>query len=352
MPLLFVSLPTLKFRRKRIFPLCPRASGLDDVPESVKLNAVAEALARRRDVRGAIDIVRTMSSTSVPVERSAVSAVVDAVAASGGSPNSVATSLNDVLTAAELPGYGSAAAMPLSLGKPLPDPWRGIEVASAAAFLFVVGGSALAEFVEPTVFHHTANDATALLLFVATALIYDRYASKARGWKCISGGLSRLFSEDPARASRVEAAHFLTAYLLGLPWFCFQPDTKKLLELQSEQRAGSSSQKYMLSLQETDVDRYLIWIMAGVAAESQIDGSLIESDVTPAYRLLRALRDKKSAPSEMAKDKERVQAAFATAEKILESHRVMHEDLAKLMLNGTSAGDCAVYLAREFAAKD
>lgn len=236
-------------------------------------------------------------------------------------------------------------------------------MALAAAFVTVVGASVGAEVVEPLVLHHAAPEATTVLMIIIGGLVYDQFAAAGVWWGRVAGGMDRLLSDDPAREASVEAAFFLVAYLLGLPWAPFQPDVGRVLEMHGvkrrakgkgskrRRRAGKKAgdavggdvennggEYASTGLDEGTVDRYLVWLLAGVAAEARLDGQLVESDAAWARELLRA--------TTAQVDEGRILRAYSSAKDLLERHQVLHARLAEKMLAGLSAGECVILLEK------
>lgn len=377
-----ISARDVRAPRRRAVSCCHelQRSALDAIPQAAKLNAVAESLARSREVNSALELTRELTQSGEPIETRTVSAIVDAVVASGGS--NAGTSMADLLSAAEPRGYGrelntysptaaiSAATdttqalstnfavdhvasgvtarhanedRQLQLDQ-LPDPNRGVEMSLSAAFFTVTGGAFVAELVEPLVWHHAANEATTVLLLAGGALVFDRFAYAGETWNKLSAGFDRLLSSDPSRESRVEAAHFLTAYVMGLPCAPFRPDARQILKDHARKtstgnKSRSSARGYAVS--DTDVDRYLIWLLAGVAAEAMLGDMLVESDPAMARSLLSSLG--------LKRDEERLVSACNAACRILTKYQVVHAKLADGMLSGMSAGQCVALLDRELS---
>jgi hypothetical protein len=245
----------------------------------------------------------------------------------------------------------------------LPDAQRGTEIGLAVAFLTVVGSAVSAEVIEPLVLHHAATEATTVLMAVAGGLMFDRFASAGVVWNKLTGGMDRLLSDDPVREARVDAACFLVAYLLGLPFAPFRPDVQEVLKMHARKRPPSRRQisspgqnaspskelsvdprmgsTKLPSLDDDLVDLYLIWLLAGAAAESMTDGMLVESDVGHAKALLRKATG--------SIDERRILTAYAMARRLLTRHQVVHAKLAENMLSGLSAGECVTLLDSEFS---
>lgn len=391
-------------------------SALDAIPEPLKLNAVAESLARSRDVNAALAVAAELRKTGAGLESRTRAAIVDAIASS---PGPAGPEMLGQLFAAEPPaGFGAAAGKSLSGTKSagvlassgsvagsdadgagdepvIPDAGRRLDMGLAVGFLTIVGTSVGAEVVEPVFLHHSAPEATAVLMMTAGGFFFDRYASAGHWWNRVSAGMDRLLSHDPVREAHVESAHFLTAYLLGLPCAPFRPNVRQLLKLHgigigkkkrsyrqrseaaqeaagsgvagnleqaavgevpqvSASSAGALSSNSDVSggtngaaagaakpdMSDAQIDSYLVWLLSGVAAESMLDGVLVESDPAWARELLRAVAKP---------DESRILAAYTRACELLKRHQVAHSSLGESMLGGLSAGDCVSLLESKFA---
>lgn len=340
---------TVRVQRRRRVCVCvaegPRGSALDALPTGVKLNAVAESLARQGDLSGTLSLLRSMEEGAegeVRLSGAALTSIVDLLAGASLAPRELASELWRALRLREAPGFGVEKKRPMRAPESLPDSGRAVRVLSAGAVVGTLGGAALTEIVEPLVTHHAAYEAHTVLFALLAAALYDRYAASARGWAFVADGLSRVFSDDPARAARVEAAHFLVAYVLGLPWVCLAPDERAI-----EAVIGTSDSGFSLKANDdAAINAVLVWMLAGAAAEAAIDGALIESDTAGPYRLLRTLR--KGGTKRGKRDRDRVGAAYATAVVLLNEYTDTLEALATKMLRGESAGECVAFLGSTF----
>ena len=326
------------------------ASALDDVSPSVKLNAVAEALARRRDYPAAIRLLQEMSTAKVSLDPQALSTIVDSAVLA---PNALAS----LLRTAAPPGYASHTLPSATHPDPHPiDPERPADLSLAVSFLVLVTGAVSAELLEPPLVHHSADEATSVLLLLFTALLFDRYAAAAATWQRISAGLARIFADDPVRTARVDAAHFLVAYVLGLPWMCFRPDADQIIKFHSSRHGEGSSSDIQIvdDMSDAEMDIYLVWLVAGVACEDAQDGKLIDSDLKGARALLRAVtRARRKRGNTESEEKsvgshDRIQTALAHANEILERYHLTHTKVAEKMLKGGSVGECVVEVADAF----
>lgn len=398
---------------QRRFLVCSASeSTLNSVSKSFKLNAVAESLARSRNVPGALATTAELQQEGEPVYPRTVSAIVDAIASSPG-PKAV-LSLHQLFQHSRPNGFGeaieftnnfqqpeqhptiqerklgnvsisteadndkpcSANADMQSNGSSIPDTNRATEMGLAGAFLTVVGTAVSAEIFEPVLWHHSADEATTVLMMVVGGLVFDRFATAGQVWLKLSRGFDRWFASDPVRDAKVDAAYFMVSYLLGIPCVPFRPDVSQVLRLHSTGRPSSRRRKVKQGgdgpTLGTDVDKqpddatphkqykighldktakmpplnngmirsYTAWMLAGVAMESIIDGILVESSTSPARALLRATGNL---------NENSIERAFVTAVRLLTVHQVAHRKLWESMLDGLSAGECVALLDNEFA---
>jgi hypothetical protein len=201
--------------------------------------------------------------------------------------------------------------------------WGGLEVAS--------------------LFNHDADTASFWLVMTsALAVGLDVYFRAGKELRMAAAGLDRLTLRDSEREQHCESAALVAGYTLGLPCFCFRPDTLEALRmfrdspraldaykqpraryaksaavstlsstgsmLESAMRSfksqtgGSSKQPSLATLiippiistvdPETDVfalGRVLVWLMAPVAAEKLKYGSSVLSDPRRSRRFLTSL---------------------------------------------------------------
>ena len=328
------------------------ASAFDELPPSLKLNAVAEAVARKRDHTATDRLLSEMSSSGVKLEQSALTAIIDSATRS---PEHLASFLLKINPS----GYNSSfPSIQQEKSNNKIDPERLVDISFAGGFLGVVGTCVTAEILEPPIVHHSADEATTVLILVLSALAFDRYAASAITWTRIQAGLARLFANDPSRESYVDAACFLVAYLLGLPWVCFRPDVAQVVKWldryygnkevsKSSESNEESQQKRWSSDSGTEVNKYLIWLVSGVAAEDKIDGRLITSAVHPAYEFLRRARVRggTDVTGKAGEADKRISIAIAQAKDLLKKNQHVHEMLANNMLQGKSVGECVALVS-------
>ena len=159
----------------------------------------------------------------------------------------------------------------------------------------------------------------------------------------VVAGLTRLFLRDTERETRVQAATFLVAYLLGLPCFCFRPnvlETLRMTEMTGLREKLTSTE---------GVNALLVYLLAPVAAERSRHKQLIVSDPRQAEALLQILRDRYK---NLGVDDEKAEAmitwAYSQAQKLLASHSEPLESVRKRMEGGgATAGDCVSILERQ-----
>lgn len=325
------------------------ASVLDELAPSLKFNAVVEAVARKRDHISTLRLLSEMRVAGIALEPTTRVTVFDAAVDDH-------LHLARLLALHEPPGYGSVSAEPRAPCAPV-DPARTLDMSIAAAFLGVVGSALSAELVEPLVLHRPPDEPTALLVFLLGALAIDRYVAAAALWRRIRGGLTRLLTQDVRRSSRVDAASFLVAYLLGLPWICFRPDGKRALRwcrqlLQPDVvRASSTQRRQKASIDDPVVDRCLLWLVSGVAAEVDIDGMLIQSDMRPARDFMFGVRLTKpiSKRFSVSEGENRVRMAVSGVSSLLQNHAAIHNELTDVLLTGASVGECVSFLSNRLS---
>ena len=337
-------------RRRRNFVVCcaqqtrsaaaAQSSGggtLDSLSESLKLNAVVESLSRQRAIDDVLNVLQDMSANNVTLGTAALSSVVDLLVSTPLPPSKLVTTMSLALDLSHPSGYASQSLQ--STGrKRLPDTGRKMRVLTAGSFIATLGVTVSAEFMEPLITHHPANDANAVLLMMGAALAFDRYARDASAWKFISSGLSQVLSNDPKRAARVDAAHYFAAYTLGLPWVCLCADERALMKLLEQ------NEIHGMSLNDrTTVEKMLVWLLVGAAEEDAIDGILVESDTYCAYRFLDKVDTWDTRESRAV-----VEVAYSRACLLVEQNAAVIDKLSELMLRGEPSGECMAFLAREF----
>ncbi|CAN8070939.1 unnamed protein product [Agarophyton chilense] len=326
-------------RRQR--PACCSAKparatpALDALSSATKLNAVIDSMARKQDRCATLQLINELKQQGGSLERSALTSVINAFVAA---PND----LEHVLRTVAPPGYASRSLSSISrtvhdsvdagvCRHTNIDPERRVDVSLALGFVALVGGALSVEVVEPVIWHHAADEATTVLTVLLLSLAYDRYAASSSAWRRIQRGLTRLFRDDPVRASRVDAACFLTAYLLGLPWMCFKPNGARVGEWIERKRTAGEEVGDV-------VDRCLVWLVCAVVVELELDGMLMESDLKAAYQVVGR------------GGSERVAHAMHSAKRLLQEYRQVHAQLANNMLGGATVGECVALLGDKMKA--
>lgn len=264
-------------------------------------------------------------------------------------------------------GYAAQELPPtpeLDTRKPF-DPEKMLDISLATSFITIITSAVSIELIEPVVVHHPANEATTVLVLLLSGLAYDRYALSAHLWHRIQRGLRRLFRDDTERNARVDAAAFLTAYLLGLPWICFRPDASQVLRNLDETAAQSEDDDAPMAddvgkrrrnvrrkkpLEAVMVQKCLIWLVAGIAVEDELDGLLIESDLRYARELLRGARIRRGKGRRMSDSdiEDMIRKAVYTAKSLLIEHANLHEELTNRMIRGQTVGDCVACIVESF----
>lgn len=309
----------------------------------MKLNAVIDSMARRYDRASTLKLVNELKQTGGVLERASLTSVINAFVPA---PSELEHVLNTVAPA----GYGqhcSELARSVASGGGVEpgaevavDEHKKAELALAVGFVGIVGSALSVEVVEPVVWHHSADEATVVLSVLVLALMYDRYVASSVTWGRVQRGFTRLFRDDPVRSCRVDAACFVSAYVLGLPWICFRPDGVGAAAWIEERRLDDKSAK--IDVDEA-VERCLVWLVSGVVVEVGIDGMLMESDLGYAYELVRRCGDWRGR-------KRAVGAAMQRAKGLLKQYESVYEKVCGAMVGGSSVGECVALVAEELGA--
>lgn len=333
-------------------PETVQSSALDELSPSLKFNAIAEALAREHDLPATLRVLSEMNDSGIELTLSTQAAIVDSAVTSH-------TYLRDILTSISPAGYGS---MDPSVSQETPekepiDPTRATDLTLTTSFLTVVGGALSAEALEPLLFHQSADEATTLLLLTVTTLAADRYLARAPLWRRLRRGFRRLFTDNPERAARVDAATFLVSYILGLPWICFQPDGRRALRWYHGWREGQTeagddtTETGFPVVEDADIDRCLIWLVAGVAAEHAFDNTLICSNLNAAREFVSKVRLTRPVSQRwtLRQSENRIRQAVSCALEIVTAHRGIYDELRSAMFSGASTGECVALLTKHFS---
>ncbi|KAL7192552.1 hypothetical protein ACSBR2_024383 [Camellia fascicularis] len=150
------------------------------------------------------------------------------------------------------------------------------------------------------------------------------------------GGFSSLFPDYQDRIARHEAAHFLVAYLLGLPILGYSLDIGKehvnLIDKKLEKLIYSGQ------LDAKELDRLAVVAMAGLAAEGlQYDKVVGQSaDLFTLQRLIN--RSKPELSKEQQQNLTRWAVLFAGS--LLKNNKVIHESLMSAMSKKATVLEC------------
>jgi len=339
--------------------------------------AAAEEEEADDDASAAAKAVGAAGAGAAAVARVAGRAAAGVGAAAAKSATaSAAESAAAEADAAEAAVAAAAAPPPGAVILPdLPDRARASELVAGTLFLATTLTALTAEVLEPLLAHHGSTEATGFLLLMGFAAAADRYLRGGAAGAAVLGGLQRLLAEDPVRETRVEAACFLAAYTLGLPWVCYRPNAVEavrffpVLVAGEEAMAGIGGPAPMVPAGAAPpptlslLDRYLVWLMAGAAAEVAIDGRLIEANIGRGRDVLRRLsgvpgadhdppvppaeagaRSSAVAAARRAREDVRLRWAVAEATVLLQRHAATYDGLVNKMLDGASAGECAAFV--------
>ncbi|XP_058179485.1 uncharacterized protein LOC131298171 isoform X1 [Rhododendron vialii] len=150
------------------------------------------------------------------------------------------------------------------------------------------------------------------------------------------GGFASFFPDYQERISRHEAAHFLVAYLLGLPILGYSLDIGKehvnLIDEKLEKLIYSGQ------LDAKELDRLAVVAMAGLAAEGlQYDKVVGQSaDLFTLQRLIN--RSKPQISKEQQQNLTRWAVLFAAS--LLKNNKVIHETLMSAMARKATVLEC------------
>ena len=237
----------------------------------------------------------------------------------------------------------------------VPEDNRQSEVLVALTALAILTGS----FVTPLFDQDSKSGVISLLLF-ALALVLDNFVSEPAGalTSTFFAGLTRLFTRDVTRECRCESASFLVGYHVGIPAFSLSPNTVEALRLTDPTAAESMADSPEADLASTfstpgGVNRILVWLMAGVAAEAAEHRQLIVSDPRQASALLKILRTRDAASETQAgnddsDDEFRLRSALAQAELLLRKYGNQQDQLRQRMESGgATVSNCIALLEKK-----
>lgn len=316
-----------------------KTPALDSLSPSIKLNSLIDTMARKNDRASALSLLNELQDTGEALERPALISLVNSFV---GAPDE----LEHVLQTVYPDGYSSRSALSLpinmsqvssassSISDTDIDPDKTVDMSMATAFVGVVGSAISVEVVEPVVWHHSADEATTVLVLLILGLAYDRYAGSSSLWRRVQRGFIRLFRDDPIRTAQVDSACFLAAYVLGLPWMFFKPDGARVAKWIAKKEATARRQG-QASLDLTDlIEKCVVWLVVGVSVEQDLDGMLIESDLSFARDLLRKRKRKRQ---ELNKA---LSVGLERAKFLLQEYEDLHRALSDKMLHGATVGEC------------
>eukprot|EP00640_Fibrocapsa_japonica_P001373 CAMPEP_0113948138 /NCGR_PEP_ID=MMETSP1339-20121228/68690_1 /TAXON_ID=94617 /ORGANISM="Fibrocapsa japonica" /LENGTH=410 /DNA_ID=CAMNT_0000955061 /DNA_START=176 /DNA_END=1408 /DNA_ORIENTATION=- /assembly_acc=CAM_ASM_000762 len=206
-----------------------------------------------------------------------------------------------------------------------------------------------------------------LVLAVGGLLAFQFTSGSGEFVKQAAAGLQRLFTRDVERECNSQAASLLTAYLLGLPCYPFNPNVLEAMRLLKKppadmEDAVEGNQAWWQGLlaptaepaenmTTMGIHRILVWLMASVAAESANHPTLLVSNPRQAYAFLNLIREKGVADPIVAEtpeeDEGRVQWALEEARQLLEKEMFALEALKQRMETGAaSVGECVMLMEK------
>ncbi|KAH7683550.1 FtsH protease domain-like protein [Dioscorea alata] len=150
------------------------------------------------------------------------------------------------------------------------------------------------------------------------------------------GGFSSIFPDYQERIARHEAAHFLVAYLIGLPILGYSLDIgKEHVNLIDE---GLQKMIYGGQLDNKELDRLAVVSMAGLAAEGLKYDKVVgqSADLFSLQRFIN--RSKPQISKEQQQNLTRWAVLFAAS--LLKNNTVAHEALMSAMSKKASVLDC------------
>eukprot|EP00184_Porphyridium_aerugineum_P004778 CAMPEP_0184701252 /NCGR_PEP_ID=MMETSP0313-20130426/18875_1 /TAXON_ID=2792 /ORGANISM="Porphyridium aerugineum, Strain SAG 1380-2" /LENGTH=372 /DNA_ID=CAMNT_0027161243 /DNA_START=134 /DNA_END=1252 /DNA_ORIENTATION=- len=333
---------------------------LSSVPDNVTSNAVLEALCDKGEWKKAREIAESMIQSKVKISVSAAEALLDS-AVKTDSMDVIVETLTLLIRGNAINKFGAIqpgntyhtttsaeTAKKTASFMVSADANRASELFMGAGFVGLVGGGSVMEVVEPFFDHGSHAVATAMLVTVGGGMLLDRFVTKSGTFQTVSGGLRRLAFNDPARECTIEAAHILSSYLLGLPFVCYQPNAKLVLQFHQDQvnkaLSGSSNSLTAILMDPLQYfERSFIWMVSGTVAELCLDERLIDSDSKCVQRLIRKMdKNMKHACGIFTKEDERdrIRWAYDEAIRILENNKQLHTKLTSTLLEGASVGEC------------
>jgi len=223
---------------------------------------------------------------------------------------------------------------------PVPSDARTSELAAGVAALTVVGGALSVEAVGPLL-HADTTAASVVLGGAAVMGVWDLTQRKGQELTLALAGINRLFLRDPERDAHVQAATFLSAYLLGLPCFCFSPNVMEAVRMTAQVPAFAETLSSTAGL-----NRLLVYLLAPVAVEEANYAQLMASDARQARALLQVFMGRGEARGQEGREEEVLLPwAYEEAKRLLRSHSALLERLKQRMESGgATVGDCVALL--------
>ncbi|KAF6000415.1 hypothetical protein F1559_001123 [Cyanidiococcus yangmingshanensis] len=260
---------------------------------------------------------------------------------------------------------------------PLPsDPREELMQTSVGlGFLALSSMAILGEVVDPLVFHRSGNEETLILTLLFGSYALDRfiYLFQGRISDTVDKGLRRLIGGNEEREALCDAASFVVAYMLGISDFAFRPRARLCLEwlTQAHQASREISRDgdEEIRLWEEQIALYTVWLLSRTAIECCVDKELIESETRQArifvqeslreqIKRLNAASDGSSRLEERPTDLQRVQWedftlrwAFIEAMGLVRANMSIIRQVATLMLDGRTVGECVTEIERTWRCK-
>lgn len=171
--------------------------------------------------------------------------------------------------------------------------------------------------------------------------VWDLTQRKGQELTLALAGINRLFLRDPERDAHVQAATFLSAYLLGLPCFCFSPNVMEAVRMTAQVPAFAETLSSTAGL-----NRLLVYLLAPVAVEEANYAQLMASDARQARALLQVFMGRGEARGQEGREEEVLLPwAYEEAKGLLRSHSALLERLKQRMESGgATVGDCVALL--------
>ena len=258
------------------------------------------------------------------------------------------------LRASATAGGAGGSAAEIDALPPVPHDERTSELGAGVVALTVLGGALMVEALGPLV-HVDTWPATVVLVGGAVAAGLDFSQRQGEEVKLVLAGLNRMFMKDPEREARVQAATFLSAYLLGLPCFCFSPNVIEAVKMTTDVEEFAE----VLS-SPVGINRVLVYLLAPVVVEEANHLQLIVSDPRQARALVQVCRERrrgreggregvgKMAEEGEADEKEEerlLRWAYQEARRLMAMNSGLLEKLRQRMESGgATVGDCVALL--------